>query len=315
MQSRGRKFTVLHIRNNGVRAFKARMITGTVARRGRGMMMLKRKSYLYVTLVVKSMGESALERLVHVSNVGSLEAEASPSVVSGIVPISEHLAFVLFDSGSTHSFVSHTFARKIDCVPDMLKTKLCVATLSGESLYAKEFLKSCRIQIESKVLEADLIILDMRDLDIIFGMDWLSAYHANVKCFEKVVVFNPPGEHEFSFIGISLGSFPRLISSLQARKYLRKGCEGYSASVMDTKEGGVELPDVPVVNEFPDVFPDDLSCIPPDGEIEFTIDLVPVLTIPGGTGGYVIYSDASHKGLGCVLMQNGRVVAYAFEAL
>ena len=37
----------------------------------------------------------------------------------------------------------------------------------------------------------------------------------------------------------------------------------------------------------------------------------PVLTIPSGTGGFVIYSDASHKGLGCVLMQNGKVVAYA----
>ena len=36
-----------------------------------------------------------------------------------------------------------------------------------------------------------------------------------------------------------------------------------------------------------------------------------VLTIPLGTGGFVIYSDASHKGLGCVLMQNGKVVAYA----
>ncbi|KAI9159757.1 hypothetical protein LWI28_001661 [Acer negundo] len=73
------------------------------------------------------------------------EAEASPSVVSGIVPISGHLAFVLFDSGSTHSFVSHTFARKMDCVPDMLKTELCVDTPSGESLCAKKFLKSCRI--------------------------------------------------------------------------------------------------------------------------------------------------------------------------
>ena len=36
-----------------------------------------------------------------------------------------------------------------------------------------------------------------------------------------------------------------------------------------------------------------------------------VLTIPLGTGGFVIYSDASHKGLGCMLMQNGKVVAYA----
>ena len=40
-----------------------------------------------------------------------------------------------------------------------------------------------------------------------------------------------------------------------------------------------------------------------------------MLTIPSGTGGFVIYSDASHKGLGCVLMQNGKVVAYASRQL
>ena len=36
-----------------------------------------------------------------------------------------------------------------------------------------------------------------------------------------------------------------------------------------------------------------------------------MLTIPSSTRGFVIYRDASHKGLGCVLMQNGKVVAYA----
>ena len=41
----------------------------------------------------------------------------------------------------------------------------------------------------------------------------------------------------------------------------------------------------------------------------------PVLTIPDGSGGLIIYSDASKKGLGCVLMQYGRVVAYAFRQL
>src|SRR2546430_11916502 len=41
----------------------------------------------------------------------------------------------------------------------------------------------------------------------------------------------------------------------------------------------------------------------------------PVLTIPSGTGGFVVYSDASHQGLGCVLMQKGNVVAYASRQL
>ena len=41
----------------------------------------------------------------------------------------------------------------------------------------------------------------------------------------------------------------------------------------------------------------------------------PILTIPSGSGGFTIYSDASRKGLGCVLMQHGKVVAYASRQL
>jgi len=41
----------------------------------------------------------------------------------------------------------------------------------------------------------------------------------------------------------------------------------------------------------------------------------PILTVPEGNEGYVVYSDASRQGLGCVLMQNGKVVAYASRQL
>ena len=41
----------------------------------------------------------------------------------------------------------------------------------------------------------------------------------------------------------------------------------------------------------------------------------PVLTIPSGSGGFIVYSDASKNGLGCVLMQNKKVVCYASRQL
>ena len=43
--------------------------------------------------------------------------------------------------------------------------------------------------------------------------------------------------------------------------------------------------------------------------------LHPVLTIPSNLGGFVIYCDASRKGLSCVLMQHGKVIAYASHQL
>ena len=41
----------------------------------------------------------------------------------------------------------------------------------------------------------------------------------------------------------------------------------------------------------------------------------PILTIPLGLGRFMVYSDASHQGLSCVLMQDGKVVAYASRQL
>nr|CAN80324.1 hypothetical protein VITISV_015014 [Vitis vinifera] len=50
-------------------------------------------------------------------------------------------------------------------------------------------------------------------------------------------------------------------------------------------------------------------------ELKNKLVSAPILTIPSGSGGFVVYSDASHQGLGCVLMQHGRVVAYASRQL
>ncbi|KAH7571610.1 hypothetical protein JRO89_XS04G0099700 [Xanthoceras sorbifolium] len=100
------------------------------------------------------------------------EVEASPSVVSGIVPVSGHIAFVLFNSGSTHSFMSAILLEDLIVHLKYWSLSYVLLPLQG-NLYV---LKSCRVQIEDKVLKADLIILDIRDFDIIFGMDWLSAY-------------------------------------------------------------------------------------------------------------------------------------------
>ena len=50
-------------------------------------------------------------------------------------------------------------------------------------------------------------------------------------------------------------------------------------------------------------------------ELRQRLTTAPVLALPSGKDGYVVYSDASRQGLGCVLMQDGRVIAYAFYQL
>ena len=55
---------------------------------------------------------------------------------------------------------------------------------------------------------------------------------------------------------------------------MKKGCKGYLATVRDTQQGELKPKDIPVVREFPDVFPEDLSGLPPDREINFSIELL-----------------------------------------
>ncbi|XP_038975755.1 uncharacterized protein LOC120106774 [Phoenix dactylifera] len=65
-----------------------------------------------------------------------------------------------------------------------------------------------------------------------------------------------------------------IISAMSSRKALRKGCQAYLACVVDTTKE-TKLEDIPVVREYPEVFPDDLPGLPPDREIDFRIDLLP----------------------------------------
>ena len=66
-----------------------------------------------------------------------------------------------------------------------------------------------------------------------------------------------------------------MISAITAKRLLRKGCQAYLAHVIDTKLEGPKLENIPIVSEFPDVFLEELPGLPPDREIEFSIELQP----------------------------------------
>ncbi|GAA0156394.1 hypothetical protein LIER_13905 [Lithospermum erythrorhizon] len=56
---------------------------------------------------------------------------------------------------------------------------------------------------------------------------------------------------------------------------LRKGCKWYLATIIDISRGDLRLEDIHIVREFPNVFPEDLPGLPPNRDIEFSIELVP----------------------------------------
>ena len=135
--------------------------------------------------------------------------------------------------------------------------------------------KACPIKVGEVELEADLIPLELRDFDAILGMDWLKKYRAAINCFEKKVLLQGPNGSEVEFLGERRILPTCLITALAAEKLLRKGCQAFLAQVSDIRVARLRLEDVPVVHEFPDVFPEELPGLPPDRELEFAIHLLP----------------------------------------
>ena len=107
------------------------------------------------------------------------------------------------------------------------------------------------------------------------GMDWLSHHRATLDCYKKEVKFHRPGKLEVKFKGIHRELSSNMISAMAEQRMLCKGCQSYLAYVVETEKEGTLVDEIPVVKEFPDVFPDDIAGLPQDREVKFTIDLIP----------------------------------------
>ncbi|XP_070020142.1 uncharacterized protein [Nicotiana sylvestris] len=94
----------------------------------------------------------------------------------GEVPAAEPVP-VLFDQGSTYSYVSSLFAHFLDVPYESFDTYVYVSTLVGDSVVMDRIYRSCAVTFYVYETRPDLLLLDMTDFEVILGMDWLSPYH------------------------------------------------------------------------------------------------------------------------------------------
>src|SRR5581483_3925764 len=123
----------------------------------------------------------------------------------------------------------------------------------------------------------DLIPIPMREINVVVGVDWLSRNGGHIDCEnERVVIRNPSGG-ELTILSERRKRLPKLCTLAKARKHVLHGGHSFLAYVVDSREEAKRktVADVPVVSEYPDVFPDDLPGVPPERQVEFRIDLVP----------------------------------------
>ena len=183
----------------------------------------------------------------------------------------------MFDPGATHSFISSACISGVPIKSEVMVERLIVDLPMGESVICDRVLRGCEFNISEVVLKANLIPIPLKVFDVILGMDTLSVYQAVVDCYQKTIQFMI-GQIWIQFKGDCVSASTYLISAATARRMLRKGCEAYLAYVVDTEKSQLKIEDIPVVNEFIDVFPDELPGLPPERVVDFAIDLQPGTT-------------------------------------
>ncbi|XP_074375921.1 uncharacterized protein LOC141717653 [Apium graveolens] len=203
------------------------------------------------------------------------ETAANSGTISGTLLVGRRDAYVLFDTGSTHSGVSLSFVHHLDVAPSLLYPHMSISTPMRNSVVISDVYRECPIAVGDRNYKVNLLPMEMHDFDVILGMDWLSEHRATIDCQGKRVIFGDVDKPEFVYQGSQPKGDVKLISALKASKLLFKGCDGYLAFVKDTSKDEPRIEDYPVVREYEDVFPDELAGLPPHREVKFTIELVP----------------------------------------
>ncbi|GJX87672.1 putative reverse transcriptase domain-containing protein [Tanacetum coccineum] len=206
--------------------------------------------------------------------LGAVDAQQDPKVVTGTFLLNNRYATALFDSGADKSFVSTNFSTLIDIEPVELDTCYEVKLADGKVVSTNNVLIGCTLNLLNRSFPIDLMVIELGSFDIIIGMDWLSRYDAAILCGEKKVRIPLEGK-TLVIEGDRNNSRLKIVSCIKARKYIEKGCELFLAQVTEQESKEKRLEDVPVIQDFLEVFPDELPGLPLPRQVEFRIDLIP----------------------------------------
>ena len=186
----------------------------------------------------------------------ALKDQEAPGVIAGNFTLYDTEMHALVDLGSTHSYI---------CIEKLVESLACdmhVTSPLRHSVRVNRVYKNCPLMVHDREFSVDLIALPFHEFYLILGMDWLSKHRAIVDGDKKTLVIKCSNLSKVIVHYIRSGPVSNVISAMQARRFLRKGCEAFWALVLDSKRGHVNLEDIPMIKEFPYVFPEELSGFP-----------------------------------------------------
>ncbi|XP_075478856.1 uncharacterized protein LOC142519712 [Primulina tabacum] len=111
---------------------------------------------------------------VYMMNAEEAEEEPDTTITTGIA------TYALLDSGATHSFISETFVKRLNIIPEDIGLGFKVSIPSGEQMVTSSIVKNLELCLQKDVVRAHLIVRPMPKFDIVHGMDLLSLNGASI---------------------------------------------------------------------------------------------------------------------------------------
>nr|GEU86391.1 putative reverse transcriptase domain-containing protein [Tanacetum cinerariifolium] len=240
------------------------------------------------------------------------------------------------------NFVSTAYSFQIAITSTTLDHYYDVELANERIIGLNSILRGCILNFLNHPFNIDLMIVELGSFDAIIGMGWLAKYHDVIVCMEKIVRI-PWGNEILIIHGdgSNRGNETRLniILCAKTQRYIQKGCHVFLAHIttkeMKDNSEKKRLEDImpfgltnahaifmdlmnwvcnPYLDKFVIVFIDDILIYSRDekehkehlkaiAELLKKEECAPILALPKGSKDFVVYCDASHKGLGAVLMQ------------
>ncbi|GJS08360.1 putative reverse transcriptase domain-containing protein [Tanacetum coccineum] len=183
--------------------------------------------------------------------LGIAKTNSNSNVVTGMFLLNNRYASILFDTGADRSFISIAFSSLIDIIPTTLDHGYDVELADGRIIWVNTLIRGCTLNFLNHPFNIDLMPVEMGSFDVIIGMDWQQRTRVTIK---------------HHLVHQNTKVFAKGMSYLFGTCYHKKA---------EDKLKEKRLEDVPIVQDFPEVFPKDLLGIPPTRQVEFQIDLIP----------------------------------------
>jgi hypothetical protein len=172
-------------------------------------------------------------------------------VMMGTFLVANRPVIILFDSGASHTFISKKFVEQ-HCISYHESNEGFKIHSPGGQIFTREVAYQVPVTLAGRDFPTNMIVLKGQDIDVILGMNWLAKHKATLNADQRTIRLSHNQEEILLSIPIPTKTTGRV----------------YEAIIPEVK-------DIPVVCEFPDVFPEDLLGLPPKRDVEFVIELKP----------------------------------------